>query len=123
VNLISRYGILGVVYSQVLKLGKKLGRENRWWIGIILSGSQQSSLCMLFFFGLLFMMLLLLQSICVVGAILEIVYAFFFHAKQENQDHLFFECDLNKRIWKPLMAECGVADPSVTWDAIFLWSR
>jgi hypothetical protein len=35
----------------------------------------------------------------------------FCHAKQENRDHLFFECGLNRRIWRILMAECGVVDP------------
>lgn len=81
VILISRYGILEAVYSQVLKLGKKISKklviENRWWTGILLFGSQLPSLGMLLFFGLLFMMLLLLESICAVGDILEIVYAFF----------------------------------------------
>jgi hypothetical protein len=47
----------------------------------------------------------------------------FCHAKQENRDHLFFECGLSRRIWRTLMAECGVVDPSLTWDALVLWSR
>jgi hypothetical protein len=47
----------------------------------------------------------------------------FCHSKQENRNHLFFECSLSKRIWTALMAECGVADPPVVWEDVSRWSK
>jgi hypothetical protein len=47
----------------------------------------------------------------------------FCHSKQENRNHLFFECSLSKKIWSTLMAECGVADPPVDWENVSRWSK
>lgn len=46
----------------------------------------------------------------------------FCRARQENRDHLIFECSLSKRIWQSLMLECGVADPPLTWNSIVHFS-
>jgi hypothetical protein len=41
---------------------------------------------------------------------------------QEDRAHLFFEYNLNMRVWRALMAGCGIIDPPLTWNLVALWS-
>jgi hypothetical protein len=46
----------------------------------------------------------------------------FCRSRQENKDHLFFECSLSKRVWRALMADCGIVDPPLSWNTVAIWS-
>lgn len=98
VILISRYGILEAVYSQVLKLGKKISDRKPlvdWytlvWFSVAIP--RHASFLWLAFHDAL----VTREHMCRWGYSGDSL-CFFCHVKQENRDHLIFECGLSRRI-------------------------
>jgi hypothetical protein len=42
----------------------------------------------------------------------------FCHGRQESRAYIFFNCSFSRRIWRALMADCLVVDPSVDWELV-----